>query len=591
MNAFIKLINNYQTASVCDTNGGRYLLPVDKDFLHKIGSYRYEYVYLWDAPEIFAIIDAYALNNNLQDYEQLELNQNGFKPRVTFECISRRDSEGAYYERKIWIKTQKAHSTDRHKRLAPTTYINIHNFFGSITFQEACNAFEVKYDINYAGGCLDYLIRNFATAIYSITGITIFEQKTGKIKYWTMGGISKAYYLKLFERQTKGIKYNDYVAQNEDFEIEMRLTHLLSKGILYCKSFNVEYANQYKFDKNSLFSHVGQDCPIFYPPINSTWQEYIASRPKRNKVNETYIITFKRLLLKVKPAFPNVLQPEGEICSDKNPPILSYQNKSFFAEHFETICKIYDIIDIEVKQVYRLKYMRDGAILEFTQKLFDLKKSLNGNTARRSVVKFLLNNLHGKFAQICLQAIFEYTTGKDGLLIRKVKSLRNTWKRGHFDFIRGAYIYSMAQREMLEELIRLPHPHKVNYIDTDCFFVCLDNSPRNVGDELGQFKEENFYKYCMFYAPKTYIGYNKNAEMIITCAGLNANEIKAFIYQEVIPYTPVWLDDIPDIKIPFTFTRRTLNGFARVTEGRTIGQGLTTKDIEEGGYINATDEI
>ena len=587
MNAYIKLCAGYETAYLYADNGENYTLDVNADLLKFISAKRYDNIYVWDAPEIFAIIDAFAINNNLQSYEDLELNKNGYLPRVTFECISRKDNDGGYYERKIWLKTQKLDSIDRHKRIAATSYINIKNFFGSISFKEARKAFEV-IENQTPGMQVKNLLYNFAKSIENITGINIFDEN-GKIKYWTMGGISKAYYFKLFEQKTKGIQYIDYVPQNEDFEIEMRLTHLLSKGILYCRAFNVELNEQRKFDKNSLFPHVSQDCPIFYAPIKVDFSEYWQNRNNINSRNTRYIITFNRLLLKVKSQYPNVLQPHGEKCTDKNPPIVDFTNQSFFEEHFETLLKIYEIVDIDIKNVYRLKIERDTAILEYNQKLFALKKSLNNNSARRSVVKYLLNNLHGKFAQICLQPKFNYTKNDKGILVRQIKALRNTWKKSHFDYLRGAYIYSMAQREMLEELIKLPHPLQVNYIDTDCFVVGLNNAPKNIGEELGEFKVENFYRGVMFYAPKTYIGVDGRGDLKVTCAGMQAKEIKDFIVEECIPYAPTSLEDIIDMEIPTTFTRRTVYGFERVTEWRTIGQGLTNDELENGGYISGTE--
>ena len=234
MNAYIKLINNYTTVDVYDDNGTHFIRSITSELLCALSACRYDNVYVWDAPEVFAIIDAYALNNSIQDYELLPLNDQGYKPRITSECISRRDGDGAYYERKLWLKTQKANSIDRHKRLSATTYINVHNFFGSVKFKDACKAFDVCF-ATYGAIALKYLLQKFADSIYDITSISIFDDK-GKLKYWSMGGISKAYYLKLFESYTQGIKYKDYVLQNEEFETEMRLTHLLSKGILYCKN-------------------------------------------------------------------------------------------------------------------------------------------------------------------------------------------------------------------------------------------------------------------------------------------------------------------------------------------------------------------
>lgn len=589
MNAYIKLINDYHVASVCDTNGGRYLINLDNNFLEVLGGYRYDYIFVWDAHEIFAIIDAYALNNNLLDYETLPRNSLGYKPRITSECISRRDSDGAFFERKLWIKTKKINSIDRHKRLSASTYINVHNFFGSITFEEACKAFEVneRYTEDESGFKLFMLMDNFGDAINSITGIKLFNAY-GKLMFWTMGGISKSYYLKIFERN-KGVSYSNYVPQNEEFEIEMRLTHLLSKGILYCKKFNRKFCNYIKYDKNSLFSHVGQHCPIFYPPQNCTWQDYLKGRQDRSG-RTAYIITFNRLLLKVKNPYPNVLQPHGEKCTDINPPILDYKAQSFFGEHFETLLKIYDIIDIDIKSVYKLHTERDPVILEFTQHLFGLKKSLNGNSARRAVVKYLLNNLHGKYAQICLIPNFEYNSDNNGILTRRIKSLKNAWAKSHFDYIRGAYIYSMAQREMLEELIKLPRPTEVAYIDTDCFITQVTNAPRNVGDNLGEFKKEDIYNEVIFYAPKTYIGYDRNFELKVTCAGLNSSEIKSYLLQEKQKGFPIEISKLKSKMLPTTFTRRTRDGFERVREWRVIGDGLTDTQIRERGYINATDE-
>lgn len=589
MNAFIKLIDNCQTASIIETQGGqsRYLLKVDNDFLHKIGGLRYENVYLWDAAEIFAIIDAYALNHDLLDYENIPLNEKGYKPRIGDECISRRDGDGVFYERKLWLKTIKTNSTDRHKRLSATTYINVKNFFGGLNFEEACAAFEVneKYTVDESGLKLFLLMDKFSDEINYITGIKVFNAYR-QINFWSMGGISKAYYLKLFEQKTEGIKYKDFVPQNEEFEIEMRLSHLLAKGVIYCKKFNAYYYDVTKYDVNSLFPFVAKSCPIFYPPTNSTWDEY-RKTPKSEFNKVRFIITFNRLLLEVKPEYPNVLQPYGVKCTDTNSRILEYKNQSFFSEHLETLLKIYDMADIDVKAVYKLRIEEDEAIGEFVDSLYNLKKQLKGG--RRTVVKFLLNNLHGKFAQLCLLSNFEYNKDENGILTRRIKSLRNNWKKSHFDYIRGAYIYSMAQRQILEEMIKLPRPKDIAYIDTDCFIVDAGNAPQHISNEIGEFKEELYYARVMFYAPKTYIGYDINSKMKIVAAGLNATEIKHYICGGEIPYDLTTLENIPDLVLPTTVTRRTVNGFEKVIEWRKIGNGLKDKDYNQGLYINGTE--
>lgn len=580
MNAYLMLGNNFKTATYCNDNEECFYTNDLTELILELSSKRYDTVYVWHAPEIFALLDSYAINNNLEDYEQLALNSKGYKPRVENECISRRDSDSGYYQRKIWLKTKKFGSTDRHKRLFGTSYINIKNFFGSINFESACSAFDIKNNINSAIA-LKELIYKFSSSIREISGIELFDN--GHMNYWTMGGISKSYYLNLFKIHFP-MGYRNYSIHNEEFEIEMRLTHLLHKGILYCKQFNKEYRDYYKVDKNSLFPSVSRYCPLFTNVKKSSWEEYSAAF----RVNYKFIIVFNRLVLEVKPEYPNVLQAPGEKCTDRNSNIIEYTNQSFFNEHFETLLKIYNVIDIDIKAVYKLRTQKDPVICYYNQSLFNLKKSLNNNIPLRTIIKYFLNNLHGKYAQISLQPKFEYTKDNNGILTRRIKSLKNTWSKTHFDYIRGAYIYSMAQRDMLEELIRLPKPLEVAYIDTDCFVVKGNNLPLPlfIGAELGEFKIENVYKKIMFYAPKNYIGITR-AGLEVTCAGMQSTEIKEFL---LIRFNAdINLSDIINLELPSTFTRRTKNGFERVKEFRKLGRGLTDKEVLAGGYIIGTD--
>ena len=107
---------------------------ISPSMFYDLLSLRLDNIYIWQGAALFALIDTFANKNNLFNYAQIPTDEKGRRLRCDKEAISYKDGAGIYYQRKLWLKTVKKNSTDRHRRLTSTNFINFSNFFGGLDF-------------------------------------------------------------------------------------------------------------------------------------------------------------------------------------------------------------------------------------------------------------------------------------------------------------------------------------------------------------------------------------------------------------------------------------------------------------------------
>lgn len=558
---------------------------IEDNIFYDILSLRKKNIYVWDGAAWFAFIDSYAVRHNLINYDNLPRINN--KPaKCNNEAFSCRDSIGIYYERKLWLKSIKKGSSDRHKRLSSTAFINVSNFFGSLSLNNVADIFslKMKQSLVSKAKCLYQIMDQFNKQINELTGLTLLREDGG-LNYWTTGAISKAYYLKLFYNHYNA-SYNEFFPQSKNIEYELRDYNLLLPAILYQKD-NQNYKNVFKYDKNSLFPYIEKNIPALGIPIACD------SYNKDNRYE--YIHIFEDLQLELKPGLPDIFKPP-RLRYSGHKKCYFLEKQAFFESYLNNLLYFYDIISYKSVKYYKCVKYKDAAIIEFVDKLYKYKTDSCGSNLY-GLAKYIINNLHGKMAQLTLSERLDYKVNCKGILEHSKGELIDTWERSHFDYIRGAYIYACSQSHMLKVFADINQylkefeyttlKERLIYCDTDSMITTLTPEilvRANIKiskTELGAFKIEEKYNNFQVYAPKTYAGINYNNELKITCAGKNKYQIFNFIKNKEAPLA--YLDSKP--LVPCTVLVRTKTGAKYKTKMINFIED-NTEVIYEADYAN-----
>lgn len=557
----------------------------NENIFYDILSLRIDYIYVWEASILFAFMDAFASKNNLKNYDKMKQQSEQKYFNCIEESISYKDGLGVYFQRKLWLKTAKINSSDRHKRLSSTAFINLSNFFSGKELTTILEAFGIT-EHNLAKATFQ-LLSDFDKFIKQLTGLN-FIKTTGAPLSWSMGGISKRFYLKLYSPSSPNPQkeYIERNPQNKAIEYELREANLLLPGILYLKD-TAKHNNLFKFDKNSLFPFSEWILPFFSVPREATFEEWqnTVYPEKLMQIQTEYILIFNNLELKLKEGYPAIFKQPGRIYQGKNHKKVFLEKQAFFGIYLNQLLKFYDITDFTDVKVYKMRAYEDKAISDYVEHLYRFKVNIKNGMIKEyglglySTVKFLLNNLHGKFAQLTLNEEYDYIKNNDGIITKSVARICDNWKTSHFDYIRGAYVYSLSQVIMLQDLLKISENISDNleshiyYMDTDC--IITDIEPDYLQRilkidplKLGAYKLENTYTTFKAFAPKVYAGYD-NAKFCLTTAGLKAKEIIEWlnIHYPEKPGEENYIDLLnSSTLVPTTYIKRTKKGCTRITE-------------------------
>lgn len=500
--------------------------------MKRLSELRVTHVYCWDAAKLFADFDNYAMRTGLADYDAVApADGRGYRPRVVEECYSVRDGDQAYYSRRYWLKTANATTGDRHKRLHGVTLVNAQNYFGGRDLEEILNTF--------TAADLGEVLEKFNDRINQLTGLNIFEPVTEKPQFLTLGAISKAFYLSLkypnIPRNKRVEAYQKDHPADKRIETELRVANLLTGGIIYLKDTCTHY-DLHKYDKVSLFPSVEQCIDALGIPVEMDLDEW-DGKPLSNEFE--YIFLFKSLTLKRREDMP-ALYPPQEGYTGENFDIITVENEAIFGELYFEYLNFYDVVDSEILKIYRCHRIADPAIIEFVNVLFNEKNTAT-DPAYYFIIKLILNNLHGKFAQNPITPTYARRQTGTGEIERTQTGIKDNWVRGHFDFIRGAYIYAKARAKMLHDLAEISKIQKhihgdkyrlvdhLYYSDTDSAILDHEMPASYVGNALGYFKNEGYIEKFHAYAPKIYAYVNEPVNIrVLKCAGAKADEILKF---------------------------------------------------------------
>lgn len=490
----------------------------DETFIEDLTAQRAVNVYVWGAPVVFGNIDHYVYTHNIPTGEH------GKKP--TSPTIKRHDAGDAHFMRKLTIATAKAGSGNRHKRLHTVNYYNVQQFFGNLTFEEALKAFNIP-DLGDDCFKLGQLINAYEGWLKCLTGLEFFKPNGG-LKYYSTGSIAKAYYLSLkYPFSLSPLKaYQLDFPQDENQDIKFRLEKLLPRQVFYMK--NGELAHGYKYDINSLFLSEEIKAPALGKPIEITVEEY----DKVDRSKWVVICEYQRIVFQAYNTDCLFFQNPFEEFSGKNSAIVDIEQPiAFFEDYLSAIQDFYDIIDVEGIKFYKCRKIKDPDIKTYGEHLYKIKSTENGGM--RVISKNLINFLHGKFSQISLNEVYEYIPDEGtGILKKHIAGYEENWEKSHFHFIRGAYIYALAAKRLINDLYLLSKYFSLSriwYIDTDCLIT--DIEPQEFSKilplsstSLGAYKLEEEFTNFKVLAAKNYIRIVDD-KIKLTAGGNNADEI------------------------------------------------------------------
>lgn len=495
------------------------------ELIKKIISYNLDYVFVLNGAHFFAFIDTFALNYAIPEYVKQSADVK-YPCKVNYECISRHDSDTEYFTRKLWLKVR---GSNRHLTIKSTEFFNFSAIIGITSNDEISKIFG---DVIGLSSTLEKAVYHFAKIYERITGDNFFTKYGPAV--WTMGSAAKKFYLKLrypecsFARLKR---YQNTHPQNEDFEYQMREQKLLLPGTLYCKSLNVQYGLAYKYDINSLFPATEYDLNELGKPSPSTIDEFLM--PVNDQFE--YIAVIDNITLKVKKNMPSIFSNPFEQYTGKNDDVIFInQPWAVFKPFFIILQKFYNIADLSINKVYRLpKLGKDKALQKFIDILF-AEKTITKKTGEKfanMIAKQFINNLHGKLAQKTYRIKYDYEL--DDGIVKKIRSplhsLKDEWREKHFNFIQGAYVYTMSKVHYLNKLINTfdwknNMREHIFYIDTDS--VITDIYTSNVSDyKLGEFKAEHDFHGFIVFAPKVYFGYDYRTGLELVAAGTDKNAV------------------------------------------------------------------
>ena len=485
-------------------------------------------LYVLNGNQFFGFIDYLASKENLQNYDDLNDNT-GLRKRISAEAVAIREGTGQSYSRKIWLYGCKANT--RHKRLHNVTFMNFATMVGGLDIDGLLRAFQLP-DTHDELDNLTNILRKFNLHFKAITGEYFLRDSFPAA--WTMGGAARSFYLKLRYPDAYSRLKLYQISHPQDIELEyrMRTAKLLIPGLLYLKDFGKpKFGTIFKYDVNSLFAATEKQLPDLGKFKESNFKSYQNDREKKYE----YVFILNSIVLKAKPGMPRIFSSPFETYCQNSEYVSIDEEWAVYAPFLECLKNFYDIVEMDIAEIYRAPKFKDLAIEKYVDILDKQKQQArrNNNEGLASIAKFFIVNLHGKFAQktVSEDIRLNYNADTDTVEVLDNQEIKEEWNTKHFDYMRGAYIYTMARvnimKLMLEFKSVLPQgdtlEQHIFYDDTDSIITDL-KCPESILSPyaLGKLKLEEIYSVFEAIAPKTYWGRQfEGNNVTLTCAGMD----------------------------------------------------------------------
>ena len=492
-------------------------------------------VWVWNMEKFGAFCDYFALSRGLPDF-RTAAKQKG-KNAAAEACynILYAAQHGVLMFRLTLARTKKTHAYGHGKigGLHTVEYRGLKTFFRNGDFWDIVADLKVPGEDMATAGI--NLYKAFSIDFFELTAEDIENVYTLRNVY-TIGGAARRKYLNLKYGSPRLKKYQKDNFQTEDGDKYFRERRLLLSGMCFFPEVNrgkLIHAHLYKYDVNGLYSYISNVVGSLAYPMESNYKEF-----RRDKSGQyVYIIVLKSALLCRRVEMPNCF---ANPFTGETGNIIEITNEwAVFGELWDALTLYYMIEDFEVRAVYRCRKFNDSTIVKYNDFFTQVKKDAknSGNHTQYLLAKLFLNNLPGKMVQnTYYRESKPYYNIDDDCVHFKDGDLINNWESGHFHFIRGAYIYTMARVKVMQDIYTLlkmcknPSQHHF-YTDTDSIVTDIE-MPASMVDAhtLGKYKIEEKYAAFGVLAHKMYYGYTIDGRHCLTVAGLK----KKLVYREIV---------------------------------------------------------
>lgn len=491
-------------------------------------------VWVWNMEEFGSFCDYYALSRGMTAWQNAAKQKSGNGAAEECYNILYAAQHGVLMFRLTLKRTRKTHEYGHGKigGLHTVEYRGIKAFF------RGRELFEVIQDLHIQGNDPAErginLYKAFVPAFAELTGEDIENVYTLRNVY-TIGGAARRKYLNIKYGTPRLPPYHKDFFQTEEGDNYFRQRKLLLSGMCFFPEVNhgkLIKKRLFKYDVNGLYSFIANNVGALGQPQKSDYTEF--RRDKSGKY--AYILIIKYAMLCRRVEMPNCFS--NPFTHETGNIIEITDEWAVFGEVWDMLNKYYMLEEFEVEEVYKCRHVSDPAIIKYNE-FFAAQKAqakVAGNHTSYMLSKLFLNNICGKMVQNTLyRACVPYYSEEDDAVHFQNGELIDNWERGHFHFVRGAYIYSMARVKVMTDIYELtksadrPIDHHF-YTDTDSIITDMELPAQMVDDnELGKYKVEEIYTHFGVIAPKTYYGYTEDSRHTLTVAGLK----KRIVFNEI----------------------------------------------------------
>lgn len=498
-------------------------LRVVFDFFNNRGA---AFVFVWDMSFWGMFCDYYALRDGLPEFKDAKKRKGGTGAAEPCYTMLYAAGRGTLCARLTLRRTGKTHEygSGNIGGLHTVEYRGMSAFFPAQRREdvgEACGGGSEN-----TADQLARIVRSWAREYSALVGESVLSAAYMKSVY-TVGGAARRAYLGI--RYGTGARLSRYQKEHdcaEKMEDYLRRRRLLLSGMCFFgdnRKHELTEGHLYKWDVNGLYSATADEAGELSYPRAATFDDFMKDRD----IGHTYIIVVKGLTMYRRPNMPAAFcnpftRSGGDVVSIP-------EEFALFRELWDALREYYIFEEYDVVKVLRCDIRPDHAIVEYN-KTYEREKeraAKDGREVARVMCKGLLNNLIGKFAQATKYTeIIGFYDEKNDVVRFKQGDEVNNWERGHFDFVRGAYIYTLARVRVMHDIARVcgadgsPVVHHW-YTDTDSIVTDCEIPPDMMDSFVtGKYKLEREYSAFGIFAKKVYYGRTVDGRDKLTAAGI-----------------------------------------------------------------------
>lgn len=482
-------------------------------------------VWVWDMSYFGAFCDYFALKYGLPDFKDARKREgcNG-AAEPCYSCLYSA-GHGVLNFRLTLRRTRKTHEYGGGKigGLHTVEYRGLRSFFGNETREEVQGVCGLSADCTAENGA--ELYKSWYISFCDLVGENV-ESLHYLRKVYTIGGAARRKYLRIKYGKDSLKEYQKEHFQLEKIDDYFRGRKLLLPGMCICPFWSrgeLITGDIKKYDVNGLYTDTANKAGDLGAPVECTAEDFFNDHSGAY----VYIIVMKDVSAWRKPGMPAVFVNPFHRSAGNH---IEIENEiAMFRELFEELQNFYEIDEFTPVKYVRMERFGDPAIVEYNHYFQDEKERATQENlpVHRSINKLFLNSFIGKFSQntkyIKQVGIYEPQTDS----IRFIPGdLVDNWEKGHFHFIRGAYIYVMARVKVMQDMRQIFSDQRRAerhhfYTDTDSIVTDLELPEEWIDEkQTGKYKIEKRYKAFCAINQKVYYARTAEGADEVTAAGV-----------------------------------------------------------------------